>query len=276
MKKMLLLLCFVRVVFACKTEPPPPDSSNPMDLNGAIQFGTSEMAARLPENAKIAVLNIAGAPTEDLANYMLNEIVDALVNTGKFNLLDRDKTNKAMINTEIGYQQITGEVNEENQVRIGENLGAQIIITCTLENLGENYRFRIRSLEIQGRRMIAARSVNIKSSDKLLARAVKQAQDLKARMPGKPEMPTLRYSNSTGIGNTRHLLISWKNTSNATAYNVYISETPIQPANPTVTEKGTSSRVEVRVRRKQYVWIQAVNSIGRSPLSDMGISNPGY
>ncbi|GHV74965.1 hypothetical protein AGMMS49940_22670 [Spirochaetia bacterium] len=136
-----------------------------MDLNGAIQLGTADIAAGLPEGAKIAVLNIAGAPTEALANYMLNEVVEALVNTGKFTLLDRDKTNKAMINTEIGYQQITGEVNEDNQVRIGENLGAQIIITCMLEDMGEYFRLRLRSLEIQSRKMIASKSVNISSNE---------------------------------------------------------------------------------------------------------------
>ncbi|GHV32337.1 hypothetical protein AGMMS4952_22530 [Spirochaetia bacterium] len=245
----------------------------PMELNRAIDYGTSEIATQLPEGAKIAVLNIAGAPTEKLANYMLNEIVDALVNTGRFDLLDRDKTNKAMINTEIGYQQITGEVNEDNQVRIGENLGAQIIITCTLENLDEYYRFRIRSLEIQGRKMIAAKSVNMTPKDRLLARAVAEERELESRMPKKPEMPTLNYSDISG--DTLFLKIKWRKVPNATSYNIFISEIPIKPANPTVTEKGSSCKVAVRGKRRQYVWIQATNSQSGSPVSDMAISNPG-
>jgi hypothetical protein len=271
MKKTLLLLCFVSTVFGCGTTPP--DNSLPMDLNSALYYGTSEIATSLPEGAKIAVLNIAGAPTEKLANYMLNEIVDTLVNTGKFELLDRDKTNKAMINAEIGYQQITGEVNEDNQVRIGENLGAQIIITCTLEDLDEYYRFRIRSLEIQGRKMIAAKSVNMKAKDKLLSRAVAEERKIESQTPGKPEMPALEYK--PGSGDTRFLKITWKKVANATAYIIYISEIPIQPNNPTVTEKGYSCSVEVRGKRKQYIWIQAINSQSRSPVSDMAISNPG-
>ncbi|MDR0876580.1 MAG: penicillin-binding protein activator LpoB [Treponema sp.] len=269
MKKMLLALCFVSAVLACAT--PPQDSSNPMDINAALQFVSSEIATHLPEGAKIAVLNVAGAPTEALANYMLNEIVDVLVSTGKFTLLDRDKTNKAMINTEIGYQQITGEVNEDNQVRIGENLGAQIIITCMLEDIGDYYRIRLRSLEIQGRKMIAARSVNMKSTDKVLARALEFA----ALIPGKPEIPALSYS-KTGFSNTRYLNISWKKAPKATAYYVYIAESPVQPLNPTLTEKNTSCKVEVREKRKQYIWIQATNSTGGSPLSEMAISNPNY
>jgi hypothetical protein len=240
-----------------------------MDLNGAVQLGTSEIAAGLPEGAKIAVLNIAGAPTEVLANYMLNEVVDALVNTGKFTLLDRDKTNKAMINTEIGYQQITGEVNEDNQVRIGENLGAQIIITCTLEDMGEYFRLRLRSLEIQSRKMIASKSVNISSKDAILARELYH----QSRLPGKPEIPTLSYSSS---GNPRYLRIQWKKVPAATAYYVYIAESPYQPNNPALTEKNTSCIVEVREKRKQYVWLQAINSYGTSSISDMAISNPNY
>jgi hypothetical protein len=273
MKKMLLLLCFASTVFACTTTPPD-NSAAPMDLNGAIQHGTAGVATQLPEGAKIAVLNVAGAPTEKLANYMLNEIVDALVNTGKFDLLDRDKTNKAMINTEIGYQQITGEVNEDNQVRIGENLGAQIIITCTLENLGEYYRFRLRYLEIQGRKMIAALSADMRSTDKLLSRAVTEKRTIESRTPRKPEMPALAYSSS--VDDIRFLKIKWEKVPNATAYNIYISEIPVQPANLTVTEKGSSCKVEIRGRRKQYVWIQATNSQSGSPVSDMAISNPGY
>jgi hypothetical protein len=273
MKRMLLLFCFMSTVFSCITTNSP-DSSNPTDLNAAIQFGTAEIATNLPEGAKIAVLNIAGAPTEGLANYMLNEIVDVLVNTGKFDLLDRDKTNKAMINTEIGYQQITGEVNEDNQVKIGENLGAQIIITCTLEDIGEYSRLRLRSLEIQGRKMIAANSVNIKSTDKLLARAVEQQRKLEALLPGTPEIPGLVYS--IGRDDTRFLNIKWQKVPRATAYYVYIAESPVRPNNPTVTEKEPTCKIEVRGKRKQYVWIQAINSIGTSPCSEMAISNPGY
>jgi hypothetical protein len=258
MKKMLLLFCFVSVFFACGTSPQDnskqeelnrqaaeaarrAEEARPRDLDAAIEFGTAGIATQLPDGAKIAVLNVAGAPTEALANYMLNEIVDALVNTGRFTLLDRDKTNKAMINSEIGYQQVTGEVNEDNQVRIGENLGAEIIITCMLEDTGEYYRFRLRSLEIQGRKMIAAKSVNMRSTDKMLSRALALA----AQLPGKPEMPTLEYS-KTGSNNMRYLNINWKTVPRATDYYVYIAETPTQPINPTLTEKRNSCRVEVR------------------------------
>ncbi|GHV75411.1 hypothetical protein AGMMS49942_02320 [Spirochaetia bacterium] len=281
MKKMLLLLCFASAVLTCTTTPPDNsrreeqarrlEETRLRDLNEAIVYGTAEIATGLPEGAKVAVLNVAGAPTEALANYMLNEIVDALVNTGKFTLLDRDKTNKAMINSEIGYQQVTGEVNEDNQVRIGENLGAEIIITCMLEDIGEYYRLRLRSLEIQGRKMMAAKSVNMRSADRMLSRAL----TLAAQIPGKPEMPALDYSR-TGFSNTRYLNINWKKVPKATAYYVYISENPTQPTNPTLTEKRNSCKVEVREKRRQYVWVRAANSSGSSPVSEMAISNPNY
>jgi hypothetical protein len=140
-----------------------------------------------------------------------------------------------------------------------------------LEDIGDYYRIRLRSLEIQGRKMIAAISVNMRSTDKMIVRALEFA----SQIPGKPEIPSLSYS-KTGFSNTRFLNISWKKVPKATAYYVYIAESPLQPVNPTLTEKNDSCRVEVREKRKQYVWVQATNSNGGSPLSEMAISNPNY
>jgi hypothetical protein len=104
---------------------------------------------------------------------------------------------------------------------------------------------------------------------------IARALYLAAQIPEKPEMPTLNYS-KTGVSATRYLNINWKKVPKATAYYVYIAETPSQPNNPTLTEKRNSCKVEVREKRKQYVWIQATNASGRSPLSEMAISNPNY
>jgi TolB-like protein len=108
---------------------------------------------RIQADAKIAVFNIK-AKNEDLSNYINDNISESLVNSGKFTVVDR--RNLDLLKAELDFQ-YSGEASEETVVSIGKRIGAQTIITGTIEEFGELYRLQIRSIEVETARIEAMR-----------------------------------------------------------------------------------------------------------------------
>jgi TolB-like protein len=100
---------------------------------------------RIPANSKIAVFNIR-AKSEAISGYVNDSISESLVNSGKFTVVDRH--NLDLLQAELDFQH-SGEASEETAVSIGKKIGAQSIITGTVEELGELYRLQIRLIEVE-------------------------------------------------------------------------------------------------------------------------------
>jgi hypothetical protein len=100
---------------------------------------------RTSENSKIAVLNIR-VKNKALSNYINDNISENLRMSGYFTLVDRD--NPDLLQAEIDFQ-YSGETSEKTTVSIGKKIGAQLILTISIEELGELYRLQICSIEVE-------------------------------------------------------------------------------------------------------------------------------
>jgi hypothetical protein len=99
----------------------------------------------LPENAVIAVLNIATGE-RDTALFIASELEFRLVESGKFKVVDRKSLDT--IRTERNFQ-MSGEVSDESAVSIGDMLGASIVITGDISGSANTRRLNLKALNVQ-------------------------------------------------------------------------------------------------------------------------------
>ena len=114
-------------------------------LDQAVQKAAENIENMLPQGVKIALLNFS-SPSAPLSEYILEELSASLVNGGKLVVVDRKELD--LIRQEERFQ-LSGEVNDESAQNIGKKLGAQVIVSGSLNDVGKNYRFRVKTLTVE-------------------------------------------------------------------------------------------------------------------------------
>jgi len=114
-------------------------------LDMAIEDGAKQIEAKLEAGVTVVLLNFK-SPSERVANYVLDELRDILVKGGKVTVVD--KASLAPIQQEMNLQ-LTGDVNDRSAQAVGKRLGAQSIVSGSIEVDGINYRMRLRTIEVE-------------------------------------------------------------------------------------------------------------------------------
>ena len=102
----------------------------------------------------------------ELSNYILQEIFNLLVNSKQFFVLDR--TAQSVIDTELKYQYETSEgmISDESLASLTKRIGAQAIVSGSLEKIGDEYRFRIKVIGTETTAAIVSYVGSINKNDK--------------------------------------------------------------------------------------------------------------
>ena len=114
-------------------------------LDQAVQKAAENIENMLPQGVKIALLNFSSSSAA-LSEYVLEELSGYLVNGGKLVVVDRKELD--LIRQEERFQ-LSGEVSDESAQSIGKKLGAQVIVSGSLIDVGKNYRFRVKTLTVE-------------------------------------------------------------------------------------------------------------------------------
>jgi hypothetical protein len=117
----------------------------------AVGRVSGRLIGSLPENAVIAVLNIAAAE-RGTAAAIAEELEFRLVESGRFRIVDRKSLDT--IRTERNFQ-MSGEVSDESAVSIGSLLGANIVITGAVSGPANSRRLTLKALDVQTAEIIA-------------------------------------------------------------------------------------------------------------------------
>jgi TolB-like protein len=136
-----------------------------LTLDDAIQQSAAEIEERLAEGVKIVALNFA-SPSERLSDYIMNELAGALANSGNITVVDRQ--NLALIQQEMDFP-LSGEVRDESAQEIGRKLGAQSIVSGSIEDAGKYYRLRFRVIEAAGTALQLQPSKNVRKDRRIAA-----------------------------------------------------------------------------------------------------------
>ncbi|MDR1905228.1 MAG: penicillin-binding protein activator LpoB [Treponema sp.] len=138
MKKIctVLLLCLAGVgVFAQN-----------IGLDEAIRISAQEMGQRLPQGATVAVLSFT-SNSDRLSRYVIDELNNAIVNDGRLTVADRQRQDEVM--QELTFQE-SGLVGEDSVQKAGRALGAQFVVSGSMELVAGAYRFIVQALLVEG------------------------------------------------------------------------------------------------------------------------------
>jgi TolB-like protein len=148
---LLIVLCSLFIV-TCASTPTTPD-----DLDLAIRDASDYLNDNIPAGSKIVILNIQ-SDSAALSDYIIDELIANAVNDRIFSVVNRAQLD--LIRAEQNFQ-FSGEVSDETALSIGNFLGAQIIVSGRVSQIGDRYRFTIRALEVQTARVVGQNNMNI-------------------------------------------------------------------------------------------------------------------
>jgi TolB-like protein len=138
-------------------------ASRPVSLDRAIQMAARSIESNVAtgQRQKIALLNF-NSPSEQFSEYVLEELTGQLVNGKKLIVVDRRELE--LIRQEENFQ-MSGEVSDESAQAIGKKLGAQLIVSGSLNAIGKAYRIRIRALNVETAAIEASPSADISAAE---------------------------------------------------------------------------------------------------------------
>ncbi|MDR1932627.1 MAG: hypothetical protein LBQ57_07400 [Spirochaetales bacterium] len=121
------------------------NSGSVTTLDNAVQLASKELETTLPGGVKIAVLSFK-SDSEALSEYVIEELMGTLVKGKKLVVVDRNSLD--LVRQEWNFQ-LSGEVSDDSAQSIGKMLGAQAVVSGNLMDLGNAYRFRVYTLNVE-------------------------------------------------------------------------------------------------------------------------------
>ena len=132
-------------------------------LDEAISRGAGEIEERVVLGSKVAVLNF-NASSQRLSNYVIDEMTTQLVRSR--NLIVVERANIELVQRELNFQ-ISGDVSDESAQSIGRMLGAQYIISGSIEELRSNYVVRFRTIAVETAALQALTRVDVRNDSQI-------------------------------------------------------------------------------------------------------------
>jgi hypothetical protein len=109
-----------------------------------ISFVTEEIINRIPDKAKVAVINNS-QNEKDLAETLTNNLIYRLQSK---NIEIVDRANRSLLEAERIYQ-VSGNVNDADIVRIGNEAGINVFILVSVTGSGSSRRLSLRCLDVE-------------------------------------------------------------------------------------------------------------------------------
>jgi len=143
-------------------------SNATVSLNDAIRNSAQQVQEGLNKGSTIIVYQFQSHNSR-LSDYVLKELFDKFVNSRKFFVLDR--TAQDVIDAEIEFQfkKSAGMISDESLASLTKRIGAEAIITGSLDDVGNEYRFRLKVIGIETTAAIVSYTVSVNKNDKTIS-----------------------------------------------------------------------------------------------------------
>ena len=137
-------------------------------LDDAIYNASLQIQDNLERRSTVIVYQFQSA-NERISDYVLKELFDLLVNSNMFIVLDR--TAQEVINAELEFQYVTnaGMISDASLASINKQIGGNAIITGSLDDAGDEYRFRIRVIGTETTAAIVSYVGRVSKNDRRIA-----------------------------------------------------------------------------------------------------------
>jgi TolB-like protein len=140
-------------------------AQNALSLDETIRESVNKLEEQLPPGTKVAVLNFISSSNR-LSGYIIDEVIDILTNNKKIGVVERSRLET--IREERGYQ-LSGEVADNEIKSIGNQSGAEYIISGSMNFSGTAYRYRLYAINIEDGVREAMSSLQISATDRQIA-----------------------------------------------------------------------------------------------------------
>ncbi|MDR3336098.1 MAG: penicillin-binding protein activator LpoB [Treponema sp.] len=116
-----------------------------LTLTDAIFEAAGEIQGRVRRNSIVAILDISSRSGR-MSEHIFEELMAEIVNGSYATVVERDQID--LILDELEYQNDAG-VSDRSAARAGRMLGAQYIVTGTFDQENEDFRLRIKVIEVE-------------------------------------------------------------------------------------------------------------------------------
>ena len=139
-----------------------------VSLDDAIQNAARQILDNLKKGSTIVVYQFQSYNPR-LSDYVLKELFDKLVNSHRLIVLDRGA--QEVVNAELDFQfnKSAGMISDESLASLTKRIGAEAIITGSLDDTGNDYRFRTRVIGTETVAAITSYTVSVNKNDKRIA-----------------------------------------------------------------------------------------------------------
>jgi len=140
-------------------------SEKAVSLDKAIQIAGNKIRDDLKAGSKIVVYQFK-APNDGISNYVLNKLYNYLVNTKKFTVLDRASPEVIDAELKFQFQEKAGMISDDSLASFTKIIGAQAVITGSLEDTRIDYNFFIKAIDVETREAFASDSITVNKNDR--------------------------------------------------------------------------------------------------------------
>jgi len=164
MKKMKLITAFIAVVFMIISSPKASGADNDK-IDSVIRELSNYLNTRIPKRNKVAFLNVK-SDWPDFSEYILSSLIENAVNDEVFSVVDRRQLDD--LRSELKFQW-SGEVSDKSAQEIGQMLGAQIIVSGAVTEVGNEYRIQVRAISVKTAAVLGLNSRNVSKKGQIVS-----------------------------------------------------------------------------------------------------------
>ncbi|MCF7792827.1 MAG: CsgG/HfaB family protein [Candidatus Cloacimonetes bacterium] len=196
--KFILLLSLVLFIVSCGPDYKPKEvrKENVPTLDKQLNNLTSQIIASFNQSnvSKIAVIEFAdleGNVTQ-LGRFIAEELITRIFTTGRFDVVERNLLQKVLEEQKLG---MTGYIDQETAISLGQILGVDAIISGSISDLGKNVKINARLISTESGSVFAVASVNVQKDDTiklLLGESIQQTFETNDNSISEPQLSGIK------------------------------------------------------------------------------------
>jgi hypothetical protein len=160
MKKMFTVIVSLLITLSVYGQ-----SGGIVSLDDAIYHSSLKIQEGFDKGSTIVVYQFE-SHNKGLSDYILKELFNLLVNSYQFIVLDRAA--QKVIDAELDFQfvQSAGMISDDSLASLTRRIGAQAIVTGSLDDTGNEYRFYIKVLGTETTAAIVSYAISVNKNDR--------------------------------------------------------------------------------------------------------------
>jgi hypothetical protein len=156
----IYIIAFIAIFSCTSTATPNRNEVNTVALEKAIRSSAEQLGVNLTE--QVVAIVAFGSGSQVLSEYVIDELSRELVNSRAVTVVERRNLDDVRGELELS---LSGNVSDESAQSIGRMLGAQSVITGILTDLGNVYRFSIKSISVESGAILSMPAFNVGKRD---------------------------------------------------------------------------------------------------------------